>query len=93
MIRSLDGRVLVEGAMNHDAAKSLLEDGRAGMLKGETLFDLSGVSEVDSSGLAVIFGWQRAAQEQGKTVRVANAPANLLSLAELYGVSALLPLG
>ena len=47
---------------------------------------------MDSSGLAVIFGCQRAADAQGKKVRIAHPPANLVSLAELYGVSALLPL-
>ena len=92
MIRESLGRFMVEGAMNHDTAKSLLEAGRAALAAGAPLFDLSAVAEVDSSGLAVIFGWQRAADAQGKKVRIAHPPANLVSLAELYGVSALLPL-
>jgi len=50
------------------------------------------VKEVDSSGLTVVFGWVRAAKTQGKTARISNPPQNLLSLAELYGVTELLPL-
>jgi phospholipid transport system transporter-binding protein len=56
------------------------------------VFDLAAVAEVDSSGLAVVFGWSRAAAAAGQTLRIVNPPANLISLAELYGVTELLPL-
>jgi phospholipid transport system transporter-binding protein len=56
------------------------------------VFDLAAVTDVDSSGLAVLFGWQRAAQAQGKTLKVTNPPASLVSLAEVYGTTELLPL-
>ena len=52
---------------------------------------LLAVTEMDSSCLAVIFGWVRAARKAGKTVQLLNPPRNLLSLAEVYGVSDLLP--
>jgi phospholipid transport system transporter-binding protein len=39
----------------------------------------------------VLFGWLRAAKDQGKTIRVANPPKNLLSLAEVYGVADMIP--
>ena len=54
-------------------------------------FDLAAVTDMDSSCLAVIFGWMRAARDAGKVVRLLNPPRNLLSLAEVYGVSDLLP--
>ncbi|MBA2689775.1 MAG: STAS domain-containing protein [Burkholderiales bacterium] len=53
--------------------------------------DWAGVSEVDSSALSLIFAWLRASQAQGQTIRNVNLPANLKSLAELYGVAELLP--
>lgn len=56
------------------------------------VFDLAGVGEVDSSGLAVLFGWMRAAETRGTTLRIDNPPANLVSLAQVYDVSDLLPL-
>lgn len=91
MIREIEGRLAVEGAMTHDTARALLEAGAAALKPGDTVFDLTAVVEVDSSCLAVIFGWQRAALGTGSSVRIAHPPANLVSLADLYGVSELLP--
>lgn len=82
----------ISGNMTLETAAALLAGGVAAIEKGEPQFDLSGVADIDSSGLAVLFGWQRAARTQGKTLRIANPPHNLISLAEMYGVSELLPL-
>lgn len=92
MMRDLGDRIEVSGAMTVPAAAELLADGSALISRAETLFDLAGVTDVDSSGLAVVFGWQRAAKRQGKRIRIANPPQNLSSLADVYGVSDLLPL-
>lgn len=86
-------RLQVEGEMTLDTATRLLEEGSEALVAPETVVDLAGVTEVDSSGLAVLFGWQRAAQSVGRSIRVENPPDSLLSLAGLYGVSDLLPLG
>ncbi|MBI3140856.1 MAG: STAS domain-containing protein [Rhodocyclales bacterium] len=93
MIRDAGDRIEVSGALTLAHARRLLEAGSAQLTRPENVFDLAGVEELDSSGLTVVFGWVRAAQRQGKTVRIANPPQNLLSLAELYGVTELLPLG
>jgi len=87
-----DAPLAVTGNMTMGEARTLLAMGTAALSKGDPVFDLSGVAEVDSSGLAVLFGWQRAAAACGKTMRVANPPASLVSLAEVYGVTELLPL-
>ena len=71
-------------------AKSLLEEGVQLLAGPATAFDLGAVTEVDSSGLAVVFGWLREAQRLGKAVRILNLPRNLSSLAEVYGVRELL---
>lgn len=92
-MRDLGGRIEVAGTMTMDAAAGLLAEGVA-LLAGadDAVFDLAGVTEVDSSGLAVVFGWQRAAKRLNKNVHIANLPPNLRSLADVYGVGALLPL-
>jgi phospholipid transport system transporter-binding protein len=90
-MRDLGDRIEVTGAMTMGTAKELLAEGVALASRPETLFDLAGVTEVDSSGLAVVFGWQRAARRQNKTIRIANLPQSLRSLADVYGVGALLP--
>ena len=56
----------VSGSMTMDNAAALLAQGVAALDAGRTAFDLAGITEVDSSGLAVLFGWQRAAQAKGK---------------------------
>jgi len=82
----------VSGAMTLAAASELLATGSASLAEGETVFDLAAVTEVDSSSLAVIFGWLRAAQRQNRQMRIVNPPQDMLSLAEVYGVKDLLPL-
>ena len=82
----------VVGDMTLDGAASLLVQGRQTGVSQTTVFDLSGVGDVDSSGLAVLFGWLRSAEINGRSLRIVNPPANLISLAEVYGVTDLLPL-
>jgi phospholipid transport system transporter-binding protein len=82
----------VSGDMTMETAAALLAAGNAGIAAGEPRFDLSGVVNIDSSCLAVLFGWQRTAQTQGKALAIASLPASLVSLAEVYGVTELLPL-
>jgi len=90
-MRDIGDRIEVSGTMTVPAAAALLAEGTALLSRPETVFDLAGVTEVDSSGLAVVFGWQRAAKRAGKTIRIANPPQNLGSLADVYGVRDLLP--
>jgi phospholipid transport system transporter-binding protein len=53
--------------------------------------DLAKVEVVDSAALSMLLGWLRAAQAKNRNLRVTNLPANLLSLANLYGVAGMLP--
>jgi len=92
MIDSVNGRLCVGCAMITDNARALLEQGRARIVSGEQVFDLSAVSDADSSAVAVMLGWLRHAALTGTVIRFVGVPAGVLSLAELYGVSDLLPL-
>jgi phospholipid transport system transporter-binding protein len=91
-IRGTDDAIVVEGGMTLPAATGLLNDGNALIARGLGLVDLSGVTDIDSSGLSVVFGWLRAAKAQGKSIRIANPPKDFISLAEVYGVADQLPL-
>ena len=62
---------------------------RAG--ESERIFDFSSVEHADSSALALLFGWQRAARERGVAMRVESLPACMRDLAALYGITGLLP--
>ena len=54
--------------------------------KNSVLIDLIQVKEVDTSLLGLIFELKRQAKKYNKTVSIKNTPANLESLAKLYGV-------
>jgi phospholipid transport system transporter-binding protein len=84
--------VEVSGGVTLGNARAQWESGLEKLQQGARSFDLATVGDVDSSCLAVIFAWQRAALEAGATLRIDHPPASLLALAELYGVAELLPL-
>ena len=92
MIERDGERLLIRASMTMSNARSLLEAGRALMQPGEQVFDFSEVSEADSAAIAVMLGWLRMASLSRSTVKFAQIPAGVRSLAELYGVSDLLPL-
>lgn len=91
MIRIAGNSVEVSGPMTISGAAALLAEGEAAIAANASAFDLTAVTDMDSSGLAVVFGWMRAAKALGKTLRLLNPPQNLLSLAAVYGVTDLLP--
>jgi len=92
MIEREGGRLVVKVPLLMANARGLLEAGRSVLQPGEQVFDFSAVTEADSSAIAVMLGWLRAAEQARSTVRFAHIPVGVRSLAELYGVSELLPL-
>lgn len=92
MISRAGDSIVVDGAMTLPAATGLLNAGKELIAAGLERVDLAAVTDVDSSGLSVVFGWLRAARAQGKTIRIANPPQDFISLAEVYGVAEQLPL-
>ncbi|MDO8789097.1 MAG: STAS domain-containing protein [Sulfuritalea sp.] len=91
MIRIAGDCVEVSGPMIMSGAATLLAEGEAAIAANASAFDLAAVTDMDSSCLAVVFGWMRAATAGGKTLRFLNLPQNLQSLAAVYGVADLLP--
>ena len=92
MIESEGGRLVVKVPLVMANARGLLDAGRSALQAGEQVFDFSEVSEADSSAIAVMLGWLRSAELSRSTITFAHIPAGVRSLAELYGVTELLPL-
>ncbi|MBH1958162.1 STAS domain-containing protein [Polaromonas sp.] len=57
----------------------------------EVVVDARALSQFDSSALAILLQCRRQALTAGKVFSVQGAPPRLLQLAEVYGVSALIP--
>ena len=86
-----DRRWLVSGSMTVQQAKSLLAESAALPAGDQLEIDLSGVSDVDTATLSLLFEWMRQAEARGGRITFTNLPGNLASLATLYGVVDLIP--
>ncbi|MFP6816508.1 MAG: STAS domain-containing protein [Pseudomonadales bacterium] len=59
---------------------------------GEAVFDLSPLVEFNSAVVALLMSWFRYAHACGRSIVYAGAPAELLSIIEVSGLSRILPL-
>ena len=73
-------------------ATELASIGTAAIESGDSSFDLSAVRTCDSSALVVLLAWQRTALAAGRSIEVSGVPADMLSLAAVYGVDNILPI-
>lgn len=71
-------------------ASTVLREGLSAIAAGQASIDVSEVAVVDSSAVATLLAWRRAASGRGAALDFGPLPANLQSLADLYGVTALL---
>ena len=87
----LEGDALVvEGALTLATVPALAAAAREHLRQGARVVDLRGITEVDSSAVALALEWLRQATESGSSLRFANLPVAMQNLAKLYGVSELL---
>lgn len=77
-------------AVTVSTANSIYQAGLAAIRVGQTQIDLGALTVVDSSAVATLISWRRAALRQGSILSFVNVPASLHSLAVLYGVAELL---
>ncbi|MEM5404998.1 MULTISPECIES: STAS domain-containing protein [Paraburkholderia] len=83
-------RFAIGANLTHESAKAALSAGFAQISAGATVVDCAALTQFDSSALAVLIAWQRAARERGASLAVLNMPPALASLARAYGVDSLL---
>ncbi|CAH2792974.1 MAG: Phospholipid ABC transporter-binding protein MlaB [uncultured Paraburkholderia sp.] len=76
--------------LTHASAKAALAAGLERIAAGARGVDCTPLTQFDSSALAVLLAWQRAAQARGGAFQVVNLPAGLASLAQAYGVDTLI---
>lgn len=73
-------------------AKSVLQMGLDAIKNEQYTFDLGNITTADSSCIAVMLAWKRAANATSRELQFINTPNNILTLAALYGVTDLLGL-
>jgi phospholipid transport system transporter-binding protein len=84
------GRCLVQGPVTMANVTRVLEESARAFDAPELVVDLSGVTEVDSAAVSLLLEWRRRAAAANRRIAYTNVPANLKSLADLYGVAGLL---
>lgn len=84
MIVEEGARLLVSGPLTVDTATALSKQGASLLAAGSREIDLAQVTRVDSSALAVVLAWLKAANAAGHSLRLHNLPASFESLVRLY---------
>jgi phospholipid transport system transporter-binding protein len=83
-------RCIVQGPITMGNVTAVLAESLPLFTASHMVIDLGGVTELDSSAVSLLLEWRREADKANRRVEYVNLPANLKSLAELYGVSHLL---
>ena len=87
-------RSRVNGVLHFSTVTALLRSGSEAIANGRAaVIDLSGVTDSDSSGLALLIEWLSIARAEHKSLRYENIPAQLHQLARLSDVEELLTAG
>ena len=89
------GEVLqIEGALNFENMPRILEETAIYVAQDNLpsclAIDLANVTDIDSSAVALLLHWRRAADGLKKSLRYVHLPQNLVALAQLYGVDELI---
>ena len=90
--RAADGVIHLCGALTMDNAR-WVDDQVITMLRQQPdwRLDFSAVSQSDSSALALMLGWLRQSRKQDCDLQFCALPPHLRAMAELSGISTLLP--
>lgn len=91
MIVRQGNRYWPEGPVTLARIKDLREAAQREFEGESIVVDFSRVTEVDSSALSLMLEWLRDPGPGSRRVAFANLGANLKAIAEVYGVSELIP--
>lgn len=90
-----DSTIFVSGAIDFDNVVKLWQQGTTffNTLKNikEIKVDLKGLDQSDSSGLALLTGWVRVAQEKNKAIKFMNMPSFMKDVLQVCGLEGVLP--
>jgi len=91
MIRRQGERYLIDGPVTLASVSALLAEVSRGFEGNPVIVDLSGVTEADSSAISLMLEWTRRMHGSNRQIFFANLGESLRSIANLYGVTDLIP--
>lgn len=77
-------------AITNANAAEVVAQGRAAMAAGDFTIDFSAIVRCDTAAVACVLDWLRGARAAGRRLELVALPEDLLSLARLYNVEALI---
>lgn len=83
--------VFFKGVLNRDTVLDYIPFGLKTDTSAPLIFDLGTLTNVDSAGLAWILQQLALGKNDGRIIKLRNIPPQLLSLAKVSAVEALLP--
>lgn len=87
--------ITLPNALTHANAQAVRDAGlqqlATGEAQGKVEVEARALQQFDSSALAVLLAWQRAAQARGQSLHCLNLSPELQNLAQVYGLETLLP--
>jgi phospholipid transport system transporter-binding protein len=89
-ITQIDNRWALSGDVVISTASAILTASKSFALSADTTIDFAQVADIDTSTISLILEWKRRAQRENQSIILANLPANLKSLTQLYGVAELI---
>jgi len=91
LIEAQGNTLRISGAMTLENVDALLNESSSAFTADNMQVDLSGVSDVDSTAVSLMFEWLRRAHSRNISLVFVNVPPNLVSIATLYGVLDIIP--
>jgi phospholipid transport system transporter-binding protein len=91
MIRRQGDLYLIDGPVTLASVSALLAEGSRTLEGSSMVVDFSGVTEADSSAISLILEWTRRMHASNREIRFTNLGGSLVSIANLYGVTDLIP--
>ena len=91
MIDFVDGRYRVQGSVTLANVQQVMAEARQRFDGPDVRVDLSGITEADSSAVAMLLLWVREASERGGRIQFEGPTESLKTLIILYEVANLLP--
>jgi len=87
-----EGHYALTGDLGFECALSILAQGEAAFAgQAAVVVDLSGVTDGDSAGLAVLIEWTRRSRIAERQISFRRIPSRLGAIAQIGGLAGLLP--
>ncbi len=92
--RKNDSNYFLSGKLNYETVPFLWQQSQDIFrdLKCPITFDLSKITQSDSSGVALLLAWTRDFWRQSQTIQFVHLPSQMLAIIQLGGLTSILPI-